>query len=167
MVEKMARPGRFELPTLCLEGRRSVQLSYGRSACIDFKSFIAKMNMIDSKAVCPRPPKQTLTAKGTTAIACNPKVPECLQVLFEFRLSRVYEPLEQFGTLGSIDAYTQAFSLSIPFSPQLADNFTGESPRTVRILFFKAFLLALSVLRPTQSLRPPLNARPCRVVRAA
>ena len=29
--EKVARPGRFELPTLCLEGRRSIQLSYGRS----------------------------------------------------------------------------------------------------------------------------------------
>jgi hypothetical protein len=28
---EMARPGRFELPTLCLEGRRSIQLSYGRS----------------------------------------------------------------------------------------------------------------------------------------
>ena len=28
----MARPGRVELPTLCLEGRRSIQLSYGRPA---------------------------------------------------------------------------------------------------------------------------------------
>ena len=28
----MARPGRLELPTLCLEGRRSIQLSYGRVA---------------------------------------------------------------------------------------------------------------------------------------
>jgi hypothetical protein len=28
---EMARPGRFELPTLCLEGRRSIQLSYGRA----------------------------------------------------------------------------------------------------------------------------------------
>src|SRR5580704_19284058 len=28
----VARPGRFELPTLCLEGRRSIQLSYGRAA---------------------------------------------------------------------------------------------------------------------------------------
>jgi hypothetical protein len=26
----MARPGRLELPTLCLEGTRSIQLSYGR-----------------------------------------------------------------------------------------------------------------------------------------
>jgi hypothetical protein len=26
----MARPGRLELPTLCLEGRCSIQLSYGR-----------------------------------------------------------------------------------------------------------------------------------------
>jgi hypothetical protein len=27
----MARPARLELATLCLEGRRSIQLSYGRS----------------------------------------------------------------------------------------------------------------------------------------
>ncbi len=27
----MARPGRLELPTLCLEGRCSIQLSYGRA----------------------------------------------------------------------------------------------------------------------------------------
>ena len=32
IIEKneVARPGRLELPTLCLEGRRSIQLSYGR-----------------------------------------------------------------------------------------------------------------------------------------
>src|SRR5579863_703941 len=32
----MARPGRLELPTLCLEGRRSIQLSYGRLDCNQF-----------------------------------------------------------------------------------------------------------------------------------
>jgi hypothetical protein len=32
VIENMARPGRLELPTLCLEGRRSIQLSYGRGA---------------------------------------------------------------------------------------------------------------------------------------
>jgi hypothetical protein len=30
VLEKMARPARLELATLCLEGRRSFQLSYGR-----------------------------------------------------------------------------------------------------------------------------------------
>src|SRR5260370_15764886 len=30
----------------CLEGRRSIQLSYGRTSCIDFKSFIGRYNTI-------------------------------------------------------------------------------------------------------------------------
>ena len=34
----MARPGRVELPTLCLEGRRSIQLSYGRAAYLQFRT---------------------------------------------------------------------------------------------------------------------------------
>ena len=41
----MARPEGFEPPTLCLEGRRSFQLSYGR---IDF---ILKLVGSESKAV--------------------------------------------------------------------------------------------------------------------
>ena len=41
----MARPGRFELPTLCLEGRRSIQLSYGRTVCYsDFRTLLAPIN---------------------------------------------------------------------------------------------------------------------------
>ena len=31
--KEVARPERFELPTLCFEGRCSIQLSYGRAVC--------------------------------------------------------------------------------------------------------------------------------------
>jgi hypothetical protein len=33
ILKFVARPERFELPTLCFEGRCSIQLSYGRTAC--------------------------------------------------------------------------------------------------------------------------------------
>jgi hypothetical protein len=39
---KVARPGRFELPTLCLEGRRSIQLSYGRRHCFHSRTISAE-----------------------------------------------------------------------------------------------------------------------------
>ncbi len=45
-MEKMARPEGFEPPTLCLEGRRSFQLSYGRTLNIDSKSFMLRANTI-------------------------------------------------------------------------------------------------------------------------
>jgi hypothetical protein len=43
----MARPGRVELPTLCLEGRRSIQLSYGRVEQLDYKPFTDHYNGFD------------------------------------------------------------------------------------------------------------------------
>ena len=42
----MARPGRLELPTLCLEGRRSIQLSYGRISFIDSNRFTPLTNSV-------------------------------------------------------------------------------------------------------------------------
>jgi hypothetical protein len=40
----MARPARLELATFCLEGRCSIQLSYGRVAVSDSKSGAASQN---------------------------------------------------------------------------------------------------------------------------
>ena len=44
-TRKMARPEGFEPPTLCLEGRRSFQLSYGR-VTIDSKTFVPRGHAI-------------------------------------------------------------------------------------------------------------------------
>jgi hypothetical protein len=42
----MARPARLELATLCLEGRRSIQLSYGPISYADSKPFTARVDAI-------------------------------------------------------------------------------------------------------------------------
>src|ERR1700691_2793320 len=44
-IRKMARPERFELPTLCFEGRCSIQLSYGRVVC--FSNSITELAACD------------------------------------------------------------------------------------------------------------------------
>ena len=49
----MARPGRVELPTLCLEGRRSIQLSYGR---ILGRSFIQQHLPFNFNYLCSENP---------------------------------------------------------------------------------------------------------------
>ena len=57
----MARPGRFELPTLCLEGRRSIQLSYGRISYVDSKSFIAGDDTIlEALSICRKSSSESL-----------------------------------------------------------------------------------------------------------
>jgi hypothetical protein len=65
-MKEMARPGRLELPTLCLEGRRSVQLSYGRLPLI---SHIAKAS---ATAAQPERPiwLQRHSSGGMTARDC-------------------------------------------------------------------------------------------------
>jgi hypothetical protein len=42
----MARPEGFEPPTLCLEGRRSFQLSYGRVNHSDSKTFVPRRRIV-------------------------------------------------------------------------------------------------------------------------
>ena len=42
MIEKMARPEGLEPPTLCLEGRCSIHLSYGRIGSVNFRPFILR-----------------------------------------------------------------------------------------------------------------------------
>jgi hypothetical protein len=55
----MARPGRFELPTLCLEGRRSIQLSYGRTMqnFLSLRCFSnsSQRAILSPVSVCARP----------------------------------------------------------------------------------------------------------------
>ena len=43
----MARPEGVEPPTLCLEGRCSIQLSYGRVEHLDYKPFTNHCNGFD------------------------------------------------------------------------------------------------------------------------
>jgi len=68
-----------------------------------------------------------------------------------FRLSRV----------GSALDVRRHLSVDVTHDP------TSENPRKAGKSLFREFLLTFLVLRPMQSLRPPLNARPCRVFRAA
>ena len=45
----MARPERFELPTLCFEGRCSIQLSYGRMT--NYRNPIIELAAVDSDSL--------------------------------------------------------------------------------------------------------------------
>jgi hypothetical protein len=49
---EVARPARLELATLCLEGRRSIQLSYGRVASSDSKTGAASQHAFLTESKC-------------------------------------------------------------------------------------------------------------------
>jgi hypothetical protein len=57
----MARPEGFEPPTLCLEGRRSFQLSYGRVSA-DSKTFPPRgHSVLDALTICSDGRRSLLT----------------------------------------------------------------------------------------------------------
>ena len=81
--------------------------------------------------------------------------------------SPIRVPSDAPGTRIGLVLWRAAHAIEQKAMPSFSDISTGEDPRTVRMPFFTEFLLTLSVLRPMQSLRPPLNARPCRAFHAA
>ena len=55
LLKRVARPEGFEPPTLCLEGRRSFQLSYGRVHCSDSKTFVPRADtVLDALTFCAK-----------------------------------------------------------------------------------------------------------------
>ena len=82
----MARPARFERATLCLEGRCSIQLSYGRVSYLDIRLFVAKASTISwgiclSRMVTVQMGNSVFLNKTSTfSILGFTRVPSCYQL---------------------------------------------------------------------------------------
>ena len=67
----MARPARLELATPCLEGRRSIQLSYGRAANPDSKAFAPRVNtVLDGLTFCRRS-RRSIQVSSVCILGCT------------------------------------------------------------------------------------------------
>src|SRR5713226_9086700 len=102
---EVARPGRLELPTLCLEGRRSIQLSYGRVGYIDSKSFIAgNGTTLEALTFCRQGRKSVVVSYEHALMnlehleAVVPEVPLVFQPIFSVHSV-------QFGPQGQVGSY--------------------------------------------------------------
>src|ERR1700732_998845 len=77
--KKLARPEGFEPPTLCLEGRRSFQLSYGRVSA-DSKTFPPRGHSVsDALTICSDGRRSLLTL-----LANDNKSPNCSSFWLRF-----------------------------------------------------------------------------------
>src|SRR5229473_1824111 len=105
---RMARPEGIEPPTLCLEGRRSIRLSYGRAGCNDSKSFIADNDTIlEALTIC---------RKGRRSIQLN--------------YARTAQPLSHQA--GTATSSTAPLSILGPCGPDVVRSDGISKPKAIR-----------------------------------
>jgi hypothetical protein len=103
MRENVVRPERLELPTLCSEGRCSIQLSYGRVWNILRQRLEANQSWaLDAKSEssCARPDSRGRLSPHSfivAAFAQGPTVPFCLAVTLSFHFkTQIRESVRAF-----------------------------------------------------------------------
>jgi hypothetical protein len=77
----MARPARLELATLCLEGRRSIQLSYGRVADSDSRAGAACQDTFLSQM-------RSAQGSGERTAALTPDIPLACKRAVPYQIHR-------------------------------------------------------------------------------
>jgi hypothetical protein len=98
----VARPGRLELPTLCLEGRRSIQLSYGRAANSDSKAFTTGINtVLDALTFC-RKGRHSRQLRYTPFLVYSFDSTKVTKSIRQLILSKILEQLGAIGKDGTV-----------------------------------------------------------------